>query len=343
MATYAPAGADLFRTGRWGVGWLILRLVLAATFAVAAVAKLCSPGSTRASLRSFGVPEVITSPLALGLSGLELAVAAALSATPVATAGAWVAVALLVTFTAVTVAARLGGRRPTCNCFGPLGSQPAGAGTLARNGLLGAAALVAALGGPGESTTGVLAKVPVGAIVAAPLLVFALGALGVMTVQLWQQNGRLLARVVALEVSYAANPAPAQQPIAGHGPLLGSPAPDFMVWDENDGPCTLADLLTARRPVVLAFTDPDCLGCRAVKPMVDAARRAGVQVAVITRGDRQPVPGVLRQLDREVMAAYRAHVVPSAVVVDADGRIASELARGPEAVAGLLGSAAPLP
>jgi hypothetical protein len=39
-----------------------------------------------------------------------------------------------------------------------------------------------------------------------------------------------------------------------------------------------------------------------------------------------------------VMAAYRAHAVPSAVIVNADGQIASELVMGADAVQTLLES-----
>jgi len=269
---------------------------------------------------------------------LEFAAAGALLVTSTATAGAWLAFALVVVFSATVAGALARGKKPECSCFGALSSKRAGPGTLVRNALLGAAAAACAIAGPGESVSGALGDAPASAIAAVGALLVGFGALTAVSLQLMHQNGRLLARLEVLEASVlgrAMAPAPAGKV---SGQPVGSPAPDFLVWDEDESVYSLADLLAPGEPVVLAFTDPECPGCRTIGPFLDRARAAGTQVALITRGDRGPLPGALRQLDREVMVAYRAHVVPSAVVVDADGRIASELARGADAVAELLDS-----
>jgi hypothetical protein len=319
------------------MGWLIVRAVLAATFAVSGVAKVASPSATRKSFVSFGVPDVVTAPAAVSLPLLEFMVAGLLLVTPTATVGAWAALGLVAVFTAAMVAALARGEKPECNCFGALSSQRVGVGTLARNALLGLAAGACAIAGPGESIPRAFAGVSAGAVVAVAALLLTLGALTIVSVQLVGQNGRLLARVEALELSLSANVSGGAG--QGEGPPVGSPAPDFLLWDEDETVYSLDDLRTPGESIVLAFTDPDCPGCRTVGPLLERAREAGTKVALITRGDREPVPGALRQLDREVMAAYRAHVVPSAVVVDGNGRIGSELARGADAVAGLLASA----
>jgi uncharacterized membrane protein YphA (DoxX/SURF4 family) len=321
-----------------GMSWLIVRVVLAATFGVAGAAKLASPARTRASFRSFGVPGAASGLAVVCVPLLELAAAGALLVTYAATAGAWVAFALVVVFSTAVAAALVRGKKPACSCFGALSSKRAGPGTLVRNALLGAAAAACAIAGPGESVGRALGGVPASAIAAVGALLVGLGALTAVSLQLMRQNGRLLARLEVMEASVlgrAGAPAPAGE---DGGQPVGSPAPDFLVWDEDESVYSLADLLAPGEPVVLAFTDPECPGCRTIGPLLDRARAAGTQVALITRGDRGPLPGALRQLDREVMVAYRAHVVPSAVVVDADGRIASELARGADAVAELLES-----
>jgi len=316
------------------MGWLIVRAVLAVTFAVSGVAKLASPLATRKSLVAFGVPDVVTAPAAVCLPLLELTVAGLLLLTPAAAVGAWAALGLIAVFTAAVAAALVRGEKPECNCFGALTSRRAGSGTLVRNGLLGLAAGACAIAGPGESIPHALAGVSAGAVAAVVTLLLVLAALAIVSVQLVGQNGRLLARVEALEASLSANTSGGAQ--QGEGPPIGSPAPDFLVWDEDETVYSLDDLRAPGQPIVLTFTDPDCPGCRRVGPLLERAREAGTKVALITRGDRDPVPGAFRQLDREVMAAYQTHVVPSAVVVDADGRIGSELARGADAVASLL-------
>jgi hypothetical protein len=59
----------------------------------------------------------------------------------------WVAVALLVAFSAVLARSLAAGRRPVCACFGGWSTRPIGPATLMRNALLLALALVAALAG----------------------------------------------------------------------------------------------------------------------------------------------------------------------------------------------------
>ncbi|MGD0286357.1 MAG: MauE/DoxX family redox-associated membrane protein [Acidimicrobiales bacterium] len=315
------------------MGWLIVRVVLAATFGVAGAAKLASPAETRASFRSFGVLGAATGLAAVCVPLLEFATAGALLVTSTATAGAWMAFVLLVVFSVVAAAALARGEKPECGCFGALSSKRAGPGTFVRNAVLGAAAAACAIVGPGES----VGRAPASAIAAGVLLV-GLGALTAFSLQLMRQNGRLVARLEVLEASVLGATGVHLSAGEDGGQPVGSPAPDFLVWDEDESVHSLADLLAPGEPVILAFTDPECRGCRTIGPLLDRAREAGAQVALITRGDRGPLPGALRQIDREVMAAYRAYVVPSAVVVDADGRIASELARGADAVAGLLES-----
>jgi hypothetical protein len=60
------------------------------------------------------------------------------------------------------------------------------------------------------------------------------------------------------------------------GQPLGSPAPDFLVRDEDESVYSLADLLAPGEPVVLAFTDPECPGCRTIGPFLDRASGGSV-------------------------------------------------------------------
>src|SRR3712207_6801747 len=119
---------------------LIARLVLAAVFALAGVAKLSDLEGSRKAIMDFGLPAVLASPLALLLPLAELAVAAALIPASTAWWGALGALGLLVLFV-VGISINLArGRKPDCHCFGQLHSAPAGWKTLARNGVLAAVA-----------------------------------------------------------------------------------------------------------------------------------------------------------------------------------------------------------
>src|SRR5918997_6179309 len=119
---------------------LIARLVLAAVFTIAGVAKLADLKGWRQAIIDFGVPSAIAAPLGLLLPLAELSVAAALLAASTGWWGALGALALLSVFV-VGISINLArGRKPECHCFGQLHSAPAGWKTLARNVVLAAIA-----------------------------------------------------------------------------------------------------------------------------------------------------------------------------------------------------------
>src|SRR5215210_6945451 len=178
---------------------LFARLLLAAVFVVAGVAKLADREGSRRAVADFGVPPPLAAPLGILLPLAELAVAAALIPTSTAFWGAVGALVLLLLFVAGIGANLARGRRPDCHCFGQLHSSPAGWSTLARNGVLAAiAALLVWRGLEGEVGQSVIGWV--GTLSTAQLLILAGGTvlLALLAVQwfflfgLLRQNGRLL-------------------------------------------------------------------------------------------------------------------------------------------------------
>src|SRR5918999_6387632 len=119
---------------------LIARLVLAAVFTLAGVAKLADLKGSRKAIIEFGLPAVVASPLALLLPLAELGVGAALIPASSAWWGALGALGLLVLFVMGISINLARGRTPDCHCFGQLHSAPAGWKTLARNAVLAAVA-----------------------------------------------------------------------------------------------------------------------------------------------------------------------------------------------------------
>src|SRR5438045_7570228 len=92
------------------------RVLLAAVFLVAGVAKLADRSGSRQALRDFGVPAVLARPFGLLLPLAELAVVVALLLTPLAWWGAVGALALLLLFV-VGIGFNLArGRQPDCHC-----------------------------------------------------------------------------------------------------------------------------------------------------------------------------------------------------------------------------------
>jgi uncharacterized membrane protein YphA (DoxX/SURF4 family)/peroxiredoxin len=330
-----------------GIPLLCARVGLALVFAFAGAAKLVGLERTRATLAAFGVPRGLVAPAAIALPIAELAVAAALIVPASARVGAVVAVVLLAAFSGAVARLLARGERPDCACFGGLGSTPVGTGTLTRNLVLAGVSAFVVIGGPGREVGSVLGGVDPLIIVGVVLLVLVLGLQGWFSYQLFRQNGRLMERVQTLELEAIGSRSTAQ----GASLSVRSVAPPFELPDLAGRPRSLENLLAGGVPVVLAFTDPDCGACGPLLPRLARLRdeRADVlELAVITRGDegrvRAQINGfatrsvLLQGDDVQVARAYGASRVPSAVLIDRDGRIASPVVTGDVAIESLLRS-----
>ena len=341
---------------------LVARLILAAVFCVAGLAKLVNRRSAVQSLGEFGVPTVLVAPLALALPLVELAVAIAL--VPVATAwwGAVAALGLLLVFLAAIGVNLARGRRPECRCFGQMGSGPIGWQTVTRN--LGLSALAGLLVWQGPTTIGPSAVAWIGGVSFIEGLGLGLGAAAIvllvaeawLVVQLWALCGRLLLRIEALERSLAdgtvaSAPTPAEPDVPRQGLPIGTPAPPFALPGVFGETLTLEALRAAGKPVLLLFTDPHCGPCNQLMPDIGRWQRehaATLTIASISRGaveaNRAKVAQhglgtALLQQDYEVANAYQAHGTPGAVLVRPDGTIGSPVALGPNAIRALVASA----
>jgi len=342
------------------VALLGVRLLLAGVFALASVSKLADLRGSRAAVVGFGVPERVAHELGTVLPFAELAIAAALLPAGSAREGALGAGALLAVFIAAIARSMSRGEAPDCHCFGQLHSEPAGARTLARNLLLLAlAAFVAATGwtNAGPSATAWIGRLDGAGVVALAggLTLAALAALTAWALlALLRQNGRMLLRIEELEATID----PAGAPPAGaphQGLPLGEPAPAFSLAGLYGESVTLESLISADTPVMLLFTDPACAPCSALIPQIAAWQRelAGVlTIAVLTRGspqDNRPnarehgIANVWLDDGLAVYTAYRAQGTPGAVLIDRQGRIASDVVGGADAISALVDDATRAP
>lgn len=360
------------------VALLTLRVVLSIVFVVAGAAKLADRSGSRRALSDFGLPPALAGSIGMLLPAAELVVAALLLPAATAWWGALSASGLLLAFVVAIAFNIARGRAPDCHCFGQLHSAPAGWPTLARNGVLAAAAALVVWHGrdaPALSAVGwlgVLTGPRIAALVGGLAVAAAFGALGWLAVHLLRQHGRLLLRMDALEAQLAAgsgfpirstaNPArrptsaPALPPV---GLPVNAPAPAFELPLLAGGTGSLAALSGLGKPVLLMFSDPGCGPCTALLPDVARWARehaAALTVALVSRGtaeaNREKLAGhgfehVLLQRDREVASAYEAHGTPGAVLVRPDGTVGSPVAMGADAITSLVarstGAPAPTP
>lgn len=338
---------------------LIARLVLCGVFTVAAWGKLTDREGTRAAVVGFGAPERAVGALALGIPIVELIAAALLLPARTAEAGAIVGIGLLIVFSLAIAVNVAHGRAPECHCFGQLHSAPAGPKTLARNGVLMAAALLVLVGGGGPSAVAWIGRLHDSALVAVVAGV-AIGALAVggalAFVTLLRSYGRALVRLERLEravreagIEVEGEAAPGLDVIRPQRGLQpGTPAPRFTATEVAGASVSLDDLLTLRHPVMLVFASPNCGPCAAMMPEVAAWQREHADrltVAVASDGSLAEVRSkaeqfdllhVLHDEDNELYGAFQANGTPGAVLIGGDGAIASYVASGRDAIEDLM-------
>lgn len=182
---------------------------------------------------------------------------------------------------------------------------------------------------------------------------------GWLAYQLLRQNGRILSRLDALETQMAGwGPGYLAEPVAGPGPPqglpVGSPAPDFELDSLAGGRKRLSGWRGRR--VLLLFFNPRCGFCSRMLPdlaalpiepaggrplplLVTTGSTAENRKLVEEHGLRCPV---LLSDGGELSARYQATGTPMGYLLDEEGRIASELAVGAEALLALAGTGVPL-
>ncbi|HEX4305718.1 MAG TPA: MauE/DoxX family redox-associated membrane protein [Solirubrobacterales bacterium] len=321
------------------VAVLVLRLGLAVVFAVAAAGKLARPAATAESLADFGAPRRLRRPGAFALPAAELAVAVLLVPGPTARWGAVAALALLLGFSVAVGRSLRRGERPDCNCFGAVGSAPVGPRTLLRNAGLGAVAAIVLVAGPGAALASIDGATALAFLGGAVLL-----GLAFLGWQLFEQNGRLLQRVRALEelTGVDRHEPPPPPP---NGLAVGTPAPDLLLTGADGSRRSLLAPIARGRSLALVFSNPGCPSCERLAARLPALRAEldpDIDLRVVVRGAEAPAglaeAGIelLFQDGSEALAAYAIGALPSAVVVGADGRAASPTAVGDAAIAALL-------
>jgi uncharacterized membrane protein YphA (DoxX/SURF4 family)/thiol-disulfide isomerase/thioredoxin len=352
---------------------LLARLLLAAVFLLAGVAKFFDPQGATKAFTGFGVPRAMAALFALLLPLVEVAVAVALLPAASAWYGACAALALLGIFVSAIVINLARGRRPDCHCFGQLHTAPVGRSTLMRNAVLGAFAAWLVAMGPariGPSLWQHLASAGDNErrlfIVAAIILCFLVWRATrrsepqtVESVSLWDDDDdeveepsapRTAAPLVRERPPKRPPPDPELQRIiaAGMGWPIGTPARDFTLPDITGQECSLQSLRDQGKTICLVFVSPHCDPCKALWPYIAKWMReydAAVHMAVITRGaaavtlakqNNVDPSRVLLQKEFVLSEAYGITSTPAAVLVGAEGRIQSGLAVGREEIRKLI-------
>lgn len=329
--------------------WLLVMV-----FALAGFSKLKDASATAQSLKDFGLPDAAARQLAQWLPWLEIAVAMGLLLPYLAWFAALVASVLLVLFTAAVVLALRRGERPSCNCFGQVRARPISGATAVRNGVFTACAALLVLAGADTLEHGLLSasasalmSMQGSTVVIAALVVVAAMQFWLM-LHLTRQHGRMLLKIDNLELKLQGLGVPTSgQFLSGQVPARGGLAPAFAGTALSGRPVSLSGLVAENRPLLLLFVSADCAPCKELladlSDWLTAVERQ--RVLVISSGSaeanrskfsEQPQDQVLVQDAMEVNELYGVIATPSALRLDRDGCVDSDLAIGHDAIQQLL-------
>ena len=147
--------------------------------------------------------------------------------------------------------------------------------------------------------------------------------------------------------SHPATPGSGAARAASTVPVIGEPAPPFELTDLNGA--TLALRYFEGEEVVLIFWDPGCGFCREMLPDIraweDEPSEEGPKLLVVSTGSEEANEQMSLSspvvLDERLVVgpAFGAPGAPSAVIIDENGKIASEVAAGAPAVLSVLAQA----
>jgi thiol-disulfide isomerase/thioredoxin/uncharacterized membrane protein YphA (DoxX/SURF4 family) len=319
---------------------LILRLLLAAMFVVAAGGKLSNLRASRDTVAAFGVPGRLANLVGTGLPFAELLTAVALLPTPSARWGALGAVVLLSSFTLGVGYALSQGRTPDCNCFGVVSSEQISHRTILRNAVLIALAALSAWRAPGSSLSGWTSSASAANLVAG--LAVVLLALVVVALAQARRQIREMRFDLASVVRHRAKP----------GLQPGEPAPDFELPTLTDPRerQSLRETLRPGRPALLVFASQSCGPCLQMIPELvrwNETLNERISFLMIETGveDAEELAAYIAQSgtvptvvdgDNAVGTAYGVSATPTGILVAADGLIAAPQTSGAGNIEGLI-------
>ncbi len=331
---------------------LILRLSLAAVFAIAAFGKLFDREGAEKAFGDFGIPEFLRGPLAKFLPAAELAIALALLFVSSSWIGAIGAAALLIVFLGGMFYQLAQGNAPDCHCFGQLHSEPVGITSIVRNLVL--LAMAGFLMGQGISYQGlslVNSTQDIMQFIVGIVVLGLLGAIFFVLRRISDQQNEIVRRIEVMEM-LGQSSLPVERENVSHpneGLPIGAMFPDFELPGINGDMVTLKIIRAAKKPSLFVFISPTCTPCRFLVPEFEQWQdelKEKINLVFVSSGTAEANEekfgtGVRRQLllqkDRELAVAARAKWTPTAILIDLTGRVASHTAAGDNAIRELVG------
>lgn len=331
---------------------LLLRILLAGIFALAGAAKFADLKGSKKVMQDFGVPSSLAMTAAVGLSLLEIAIAAFLLPIETSWYAAIAAAGLLGLFAAQMAFQLAKGNAPDCHCFGQVYSEPVSKWSIIRNVIFAVPAV--ALVASGRGVQGMALTDPNLDVMQLAFGVVIVGLLVAAVAQLRKVargQAEIMKRIEVIEL-VSRSEGHIHRDEAGHpndGMPIGAVVAEFETKGLDGKTVTLANIRAEGLPVLFMYLSPSCRPCEALVPEVvgwQEELRGKLSFALITSGDEKDNRAkfgdkfdlMLVQQERELSDLIGAKWTPTAVLMGSDGRIASHAAAGDVAIRELVGS-----
>lgn len=332
---------------------LLIRILLAGIFALAGVAKFLDLKGSRKAFMDFGVPPGLAMPGAIALSIVEVVIAVMFLSIATSWYAAIGASFLLLLFIIQMSYQMAHGNAPDCHCFGQIHSEPVSAKSIVRNIIFAVPAIFLAYQGSGNQGFGLLdSRVDLMPLVFGTAIVALLFALAFSLRKISQQQTEIMRRIEVMElVARDGAHVEREDVVSPHEGLpIGAVVPDFELPHVNGKTVSLAEIKSAGKPVLFFYVSPSCSPCRALVPEFETWQKAladKLQIVFLSNGSAkenidkfggEAEKMILLQKHREVANLFKAQWTPTAVLMDANGRVASHAAAGDSAIRELIDS-----
>jgi len=331
---------------------LLIRLILFAIFALAGVGKLLDLKGSEKAVKDFGTPEEFAKFFAVALPFAEIVFAVCLLFVETSWLGATGALVLLLSFIGGMIWQLAQGKAPDCHCFGAIKSEPVSRKSLIRNIIFAALAFILILSGKNNQGASIFDSSTNNSEGNFMSFILGLATVGLLAAVVFylkkisEQQTQIVRRMEILELTALDGRAILREDLAQptEGLPIGSPAPEFVLPDVNGKDISLENLTAHGKPVLFFFVSPTCNPCAAMLPEIETWQNEleeKLNFVFISSGDAkenldklagETLKQILLQKDRETALAFGAQWTPTAVLVNADGTIASRAAVGDKAI-----------
>ena len=329
---------------------LLIRLVLFAVFALAAIGKFLDLKGAEKAVKDFGTPEEFAKTFAIGLPFAEIVFAFCFLFVSTAWVGALGGLILLLSFTGGMVWQMAQGNAPDCHCFGQIHSEPVSRKTVIRNIIFSLLALFLVAQGRDDQGLSLADGASDTMQLLLIFLVLALTAAALFYLKkVLDKQTEILRRIELIEL-LSRDGIPLERNEAGSphdGLPIGAPFPDFDLPNVSGGRVSLETVRRNGLPSLFVFVSATCDPCKALLPELERwEAELGDRINFILFSSGSPEDNgakfgvfsndVILQQRREVADTVYARWTPTAIFVRADGTVGSHPAAGDAAIRKLM-------